>query len=146
MGISKKADLYWADIRTTGWETALKKKIMKTLLILLGLAAAVTGGLEVRALASTHRIHYSDKGISPASITVTKGDKVKLQIQNNSSKIHNFVIPDFFVFTQNLNPGQSTSVEFDAAKSGSFQFYSDYSPNGAYGTPETSFKGTLTVK
>lgn len=120
--------------------------VRKLFWITLGLALAVGGGLEYRVIAGVQRVTYTNSGISPSVITVTSGEHVKIQITNKASSIHNFVIPDFYIFSSNLSPGQSTTVEFDAVKSGSFPYYSDYSDSGKYGTPEAKYRGTLDIR
>ena len=56
----------------------------------------------------------------PATITVKKGDHVKLTI-TTTDVTHGFSLPDFNVNSQ-ISPGSPTVVEFDADKTGTFTF------------------------
>ena len=57
----------------------------------------------------------------PDTITVNKGDRVKLSI-TSVDVTHGFTIPEFGVNSR-LEPGEETAVEFVADKSGAFQFF-----------------------
>lgn len=57
----------------------------------------------------------------PNTITVNKGDKVKLKI-TSTDVTHGFAINEFGVNEQ-LQPGKTVNVEFVADKSGTFTFY-----------------------
>jgi len=57
---------------------------------------------------------------SPSTITVKKGDKVKLKI-TSQDVTHGFSLPDFGV-SANLQPGVTTEAVFTADKTGEFQF------------------------
>ena len=57
---------------------------------------------------------------SPATITVNKGDSVRITI-NSVDVAHGFNLPDFNI-NQQINPGKPTMVEFIADKQGTFSF------------------------
>lgn len=59
---------------------------------------------------------------SPSSITVKKGDKVKITFKNTSG-FHNFVIDEFGVATQQAASPSTEVLEFTADKVGSFEYY-----------------------
>jgi len=82
-----------------------------------------------------------DGRIQPASMTATERQPLHIDVVNRGLKVHNFVIPDFYVFTSNLNPGERTSIEFRPTKAGSFRYYSDKN-----GVPEKGMEGTLKVQ
>ena len=90
--------------------------------------------------ATIRTVILRDSGIEPSMIAATKDEPVSLRVINRGKKIHNFVIPDFYIFTQNLSPGQSTSVGFSPEKVGSFRYYSD-----APGAEEPGLTGQLQV-
>lgn len=74
---------------------------------------ASTGGVkEISMTAQTWEF-------TPSTITVNKGDRVKLMIKSLDTK-HGFALPDFNV-QQDLNPGDN-AVEFTADKAGTFDF------------------------
>lgn len=68
-------------------------------------------------------VEGSEYKFSPASITVNKGDRVKITFKNVGSIGHNFVIGDLGVSTSTISPGSTDIVEFIAGKSGTFAFY-----------------------
>lgn len=77
---------------------------------------------------------------SPSTITVNKGDAVKLSIKSIDVD-HGFFLPDFGVNTF-LKPGMTTSASFTADKTGTFSF----SCNVSCGSGHGSMRGTLIVK
>lgn len=86
------------------------------------------------------RVVLRDGSIAPPAITASANKTLHIDIVNSGSQVHNFVIPDFYVFTSNLSPGEHTYVEFKPDKKGSFPYYSDKK-----GVPEPGMSGTLTV-
>ncbi len=65
-------------------------------------------------------------------IRVKLGDKVKINFQSTQG-FHNWSIDDFKAFTKQVNLGESTSVEFVADKSGTFEFYCSVGPHRQLG-------------
>lgn len=57
----------------------------------------------------------------PETIEVNKGDTVRLNIQS-TDVTHGIAIPEFGV-NRELQPGKKITVEFEADKSGTFNFY-----------------------
>lgn len=76
----------------------------------------------------------------PATLTVNKGDKVKITFKN-SDGIHDFVIDEFNVKTSRISGGEEESVEFTADKTGTFEYYCSVGNHRAMG-----MVGTLTVE
>ena len=76
---------------------------------------------------------------SPSTITVKKGDRVKLLI-TSQDVTHGFSLPDFGV-SATIEPGKTTTVEFTADKAGTFEFRC----NVFCGTGHPNMKGTLVV-
>jgi len=56
----------------------------------------------------------------PSTITVKKGDKVKLLITSEDVK-HGFKLTDFNI-NEDIEPGKTTTIEFTADKIGTFSF------------------------
>ncbi len=75
----------------------------------------------------------------PATITVKKGDTVKLNIKSVDVN-HGLTIAAFNVSTK-LNPGETETVEFVADKAGSFSFFCSV----FCGSGHREMKGTLIV-
>lgn len=81
----------------------------------------------------------SNFAFDPKTITVNKGDTVKI-IFVNSGGLHDFKIDEFNVSTERLESGDQTTVQFVADKAGTFQYYCSV---GAHRT--MGMWGTLTV-
>lgn len=75
----------------------------------------------------------------PKSITVKKGDHVKITF-NNTGGTHDLKIDEFNVATPIIGAGKSAVIEFDATKTGTFQYYCSVGNHRAQG-----MFGTLTV-
>ncbi|MCY0869648.1 MAG: cupredoxin domain-containing protein [Firmicutes bacterium] len=90
--------------------------------------------------ASSYRVSINDQGMKPSTLSVKVNRKVHIDIVNRGLRVHNFVIPRFYIFTQNLQPGQSTSAEFTPDRTGRFRYYSDTG-----GRPETGLAGIMRV-
>jgi plastocyanin len=76
----------------------------------------------------------------PASITVNKGDKVKITFKNTQG-FHDFVIDEFGAATKQGQAPFDEVIEFTADKTGSFEYYCSVGSHRAMG-----MKGTLIVK
>ncbi len=68
-------------------------------------------------------VEGSEFKFNPASISVTKGDRVKVTFKNVGKAGHNFVIGDLGVSTSIIPGGSTDTVEFTADKSGTFAFF-----------------------
>jgi uncharacterized cupredoxin-like copper-binding protein len=125
----------------------MKKKwfIIPALLIVLNLTVFVWKGYgsdqNGQNVQATTLITITNKGFSPNSISVQKDDTVSLMIHNVDSKKHNFVLRDLYIFTHNLEPGETTTLKFKAYKEGTFTFVSD-----TPGSVEPGYQGTFIVK
>ncbi|MBV9349612.1 MAG: cupredoxin domain-containing protein [Patescibacteria group bacterium] len=105
-----------------------------------------TGTVDTNASSSAALGHEDDIavsafnfGFSPKTLTVKKGDHVKITITNTGG-VHDFAIDEFNVHTSRLNTGDTATVEFDATKTGTFQYYCSVGNHRAMG-----MWGTLTV-
>ena len=68
----------------------------------------------------------------PATITVKKGDKVKITL-TGAEGLHDFKIDEFNVATKRITGGQTDSVEFTADKTGTFEYYCSVGNHRAMG-------------
>lgn len=107
--------------------------------ILAGIGAMLTARTVAYAQTSV-QVEIRDRGMVPNVIAAKKGSEVKIHIVNHGGKQHNFVIPEFYIFTQNLNPNEDVNVAFTPDKTGHFDFYSDTG-----GKPEQGLTGKLHV-
>ncbi len=77
---------------------------------------------------------------SPKTLTVNKGDTVKI-VFTNSGGVHDFRIDAFNVATKQIKNGETDTITFVADKSGTFEYYCSVGNHRAMG-----MVGTLTVK
>ncbi len=77
---------------------------------------------------------------SPATLTVQKGDKVKITFQNTDG-FHDFKIDEYGVATAQQQSPAEAVVEFTADKAGSFAYYCSVGEHRALG-----MVGTLVVE
>lgn len=103
---------------------------------------AVTETTGDAMTASTKEITVTGQNFSftPSTITVKKGDKVKLTFKN-AGGVHDFTIDELGVKTKQIPGGQSDTVEFIADKAGTFEYYCSVGNHRQLG-----MKGTLTVE
>ena len=81
----------------------------------------------------------SNFAFDPKTMTVKKGDTVKIIFQNTGG-FHDFKIDEFKVATKQIQGGNSETVQFVADKAGTFEYYCSVGSHRAMG-----MKGTLTV-
>lgn len=93
------------------------------------------------AFAQNVQVTLRDGSIEPSQIEATKGQPVHVFVRNQGTNVHNFVVPDFYVFTQNLQPGESVNVSFTPDKTGTYPYYSDKK-----GVPEPGMEGQLQIR
>lgn len=77
---------------------------------------------------------------TPSTITVNKGDTVRIVFKNNEG-LHDLKIDEFNVATKQIKEGATDTVEFVADKAGSFEYYCSVGNHRAMG-----MKGMLTVQ
>lgn len=76
---------------------------------------------------------------SPNTMTVNRGDRVRITFQNQSGT-HDLVVDGYNVRTKVLSGGQSETIEFVANQSGSFEYFCSVGNHRQMG-----MKGTLIV-
>lgn len=119
---------------------------MKKWLILglAGLVAVISGagvGYVYAEKRSVTNIVITDSGMEPNAVMAKVDTSMKIHVTNRGKKKHNLVIPDYYIFTHNLNSGESTDLEFKLNKKGVFYYFSD-----TPGTREPGLEGKLTVE
>lgn len=67
-------------------------------------------------------VEASNYKFSPSEVKVKKGDTIKLLFKS-SGGIHDFVVDEFEVATNQLNDEEEEEVEFVAEKAGTFEYY-----------------------
>lgn len=102
-----------------------------------GAAGAAAGAATSQVKSFT--VEGSSMKFVPATMTVKKGDTVKVTFKNVNG-FHDFVIDEFKVKTKQFqSPGEEV-VEFVVDKAGSFEYYCSVGKHR-----EMGMKGTLTV-
>lgn len=65
----------------------------------------------------------NEYSFSPKSLSLTKGEAVKLTFENIGKLPHNITVNELGVSTKTIPGGSSDTVEFTVSKSGTFSFY-----------------------
>lgn len=71
------------------------------------------------------RIVIRDNGFAPNEITDFIHRPVHLKVMNAGQHMHEFAIPEYRIYTRNLNPGEISDIQFSPWEAGSFVMYSD---------------------
>ncbi|OGF26934.1 hypothetical protein A2477_04200 [Candidatus Falkowbacteria bacterium RIFOXYC2_FULL_47_12] len=99
-----------------------------------------TGAMVKDGAVKTFTVEGQNFSYAPNTITVNKGDKVKI-IFKNIGGTHNWILDEFNVSTPIIQTGQSAEVTFTADKTGTFEYYCSIGSHRAMG-----MVGTLTVQ
>jgi len=86
-------------------------------------------------------IEAEEYSFSQESITVKKGQKVKLTLVNKGRMSHDFVVERMNVTTELAGPGESVTTEFTMNDAGTYTFYCSIGNHRAMG-----MEGTLIVE
>lgn len=109
----------------------------------MGLLTACGGGGG--GAAKTLEVIAGENGemkFNPATLDVTKGEKVTVSLVNkDSAQNHSFVMTDFNVKIEQVAPGKTGTATFTASKTGTFQYFCDVP-----GHKDGGMTGQLTVK
>ncbi|MBX5437374.1 MAG: cupredoxin domain-containing protein [Alicyclobacillaceae bacterium] len=92
-----------------------------------------------RRLVTTH-IVITDHGFRPKRVMAVINQPIHIVVVNKGSRVHQFSIPRYYIFTENLKPGQSSDIRFSPWQPGRFDMTSD--PSGQ-NRPE--FRGEFIV-
>lgn len=78
---------------------------------------------------------------TPSTVSVSKGQAVKINFTNQGTTTHNMVIQGLNVQTKSIQPGESDSVTFTPVTPGTYTFYCSIDSHRSLG-----LTGTLEVK
>lgn len=87
------------------------------------------------------RIEGSEFKFNLASLTLKKGEKVRLTLANTGMMKHDFVVDELSVRTKIISSGETDTIEFTPETIGTFEFYCSVGQHRANG-----MKGMLTVE
>ena len=102
-------------------------------------ATASTPATSTASTIKEFTVTGSSYKFDPATITVNKGDTVRITF-NNSGGMHDLAIDEFKVKTKVLQSGESDTIEFVADQVGTFEYYCSVANHRAMG-----MKGNLVV-
>lgn len=103
--------------------------------------ATTSGSFTSYANTSTNiSVALTDGGFSPVRIVAQLNHPVTIRVSNRGSQVHEFAIPYYYIYGENLKPGQTSTIQFTPNTEGSFDMISD--PKG---TNQPEFKGTFVV-
>lgn len=115
----------------------------RKLLLSMGAMMLTVGVWSSTASAHTKTmtVKLTDKGFEPSAITARTDEPIHLHVVNAGTKTHQFSIPHYHIFSQNIAPGTTDEVEFIPWEKGNYEMMSD--PSGDY-NPE--FQAKFIVK
>ena len=87
------------------------------------------------------KVDGSEFAFTPSTLSVKKGDTVKVTFTNTGKYPHNFTISELNVVGKTVQAGQSDMVTFTADKAGSFKYTCSVP-----GHEEKGMVGTITVQ
>lgn len=103
-------------------------------------SAGASGSAVLEGAVKEFTVEGSSFKFVPNVLTVSQGDTVKIVFKNVGG-MHNFVIDALGVETNVIQGGASETIQFQASKKGSFQYYCSVANHKAMG-----MTGTLVVK
>ena len=110
----------------------------------IAVAGATLVSLSVAPIAQaatrTVNVSMTDTGFVPTTILTLINQPIQVQVTNRGTKVHQYSIPYYHIYTENLSPGRSSTIVFSPWTAGQFQMMSD--PSGQ-NIPE--FSGTFMV-
>lgn len=89
-------------------------------------------GIIVESTVKEFTVSGKNFSFTPSSITVNKGDRVKITF-NNTDGFHDFVIDTYGVATKQTKAPTTEVLEFTADKAGSFEYYCSVGSHRAMG-------------
>lgn len=96
--------------------------------------------MEEAANVKEFTIDGANYSYTPNNLTVNEGDTVRITL-NSTDMMHDFVIDELDVKSDVIPNGESTTIEFVADQSGTFEFYCSVGDHR-----ERGMVGTLTVQ
>lgn len=110
-------------------------------LVILATGFLAFGWATHPAWAESYRITITDAEFQPSKIYARVDQRVHITVYNGGTKIHNFILPAFYIFTANLAAKEKTTMEFVPDKRGRYPFFSD-----AGGEKEPGLLGEIDVR
>lgn len=86
-------------------------------------------------------VEGSEFKFMPATLSLKKGEKVRLVFKNMGKMTHDWVVDELGVRTKQITASQEAVIEFTPDKAGTFEYYCSVAAHRANG-----MTGTLTVE
>ncbi len=112
------------------------RRLLVTAPLALALALGGTacgGGRTVRRTVSAATVE-GKAAFHPASVTVDKGDKVRLHVDNSTDRPHGFNVEGYGRTQRVVEPGKPADVSFTASRAGTFRIFCHLHPTHQAGT------------
>lgn len=87
------------------------------------------------------KVSAKEYAYTPSTITVKKGEAVKIILTNNGTTAHNLAIDKLNLSTKTIGSGESDSITFTAGTVGTFTFFCSVDSHESLG-----LKGTLVIE
>lgn len=97
---------------------------------------------QMRDAQNALQVTLSDTGIAPAQLQGQLGVELRLHVRNQGTKPHNFLLPDFGIITQPMQPGAENYIAFTPSRPGTFRYFSG---DPRQRVPEPGLEGRLVV-
>lgn len=78
---------------------------------------------------------------TPSTVTVKRGETVRIDFTNNGTTAHNLTIEGLGVSTKTIGPGETDSITFTPASAGTFKYFCSVDSHRSLG-----LEGTLVVQ
>lgn len=112
-------------------------------MVLAGATLATLSALPLSPAEAATRavtVTITDTGFVPNHLMAVLNQPIRIEVTNNGKKVHQYSIPYYRIFTENLSPGRTSTIDFSPWTAGKFEMTS--APTGK-NKPE--FSGTFTV-
>lgn len=88
----------------------------------------VAAPATVHASVRTVNVTITDTAFVPNHVVALVSQPIQIKVVNRGTKVHQFSIPYYRIFTSDLNPGASSTIQFSPWQVGRFKMISD--PSG----------------
>ena len=86
-------------------------------------------------------IEGDEYAFSPKTVTLFKGEKVRLTFKNTGNLPHNFMVEGLDITTKTISSGQVDTVEFTPEEAGTYPFFC-----GVGGHKDLGMEGSIVVE
>ena len=100
-----------------------------------------SGAMMEKGAAKEFTVDGFEMGFSMKTITVKKGDTVKITLTNSGKMMHDWVVDEFNAKTKRIKNGETDTTTFVADKAGTYEYYCSVGQHRANG-----MKGSLIVQ